>query len=94
MFKPTPILFILQIQSIHTIILKPSPQHLPKKHARFSSGESPSLWGTLLASKTHLPSGKIVVCGFALALALCFALYFCPVIFALALYFALLLEFI
>ena len=40
--------------------------------------------------------GKIVVCGFALALALalCFALYFCPVIFALALYFALLLEFI
>ena len=38
--------------------------------------------------------GKIVVCGFAiaLALALCFALYFCPVIFAL--YFALLLEFI
>ena len=38
--------------------------------------------------------GKIVVCGFALALALCFALYFCPVDFALALYFALLLEFI
>ena len=40
--------------------------------------------------------GKIVVCGFAiaLALALCFALYFRPVIFALALYFALLLEFI
>ena len=41
-------------------------------------------------------SGKIVVCGFALALALalalCFALYFCPVIFALALYFALLLS--
>ena len=36
-------------------------------------------------------SGKISVCGFALALALCFALYFCPVIFALALYFALLL---
>ena len=36
--------------------------------------------------------GKIVVCGFALALALCFALYFCPVIFALALYFALLLS--
>ena len=41
-----------------------------------------------------ISSGKIVVCGFALALALCFALYFCPVIFALALYFALLLEFI
>ena len=27
------------------------------------------------------PCGKIVVCGFALALALCFALYFCPVVF-------------
>ena len=48
----------------------------------------------LSVSSLFASVGKIVVCGFALALALCFALYFCPVDFALALYFALLLEFI
>ena len=35
-------------------------------------------------SKRTSALGKIVVCGFALALALWFALYFCPLIFALA----------
>ena len=38
--------------------------------------------------------GKIVVCGFALALALCLPSIFALLFFALALYFALLLEFI
>ena len=47
-----------------------------------------------LGRGARMRMGKIVVCGFALALALalCFALYFCPAIFALALYFALLLT--